>query len=483
MPSLEIIHVASEIAPFSKTGGLADMVGSLVRVLARLGIRVRTVSPKYASVSMEGLERLPETLTIPIGDRSVSASLWRCRESSGIEHFFLDIEEFFQRAGLYGEGIQGYPDNLARFTALSRGSLLLIKKLGLSPRILHVHDWQGSLIPIYLKTIYRDDPVFKNIHLILTIHNLGYQGIFPRDQFPVIGLPWDYCSIDWFEYYQKINLLKAGILHADRLTTVSPRYAEEIQRSPLGFGLEGILRSRASDLAGILNGIDSQEWNPETDVHLPAHYSSGNHEGKKICKRELQREVGLPVSNRTPVIGMVSRIVDQKGLDLVAGAVPELIQEEVQWILLGTGDPSIEKTWRELAGHYPEKVSVRIGYDPALAHRIEAGADFFIMASRYEPCGLNQLYSLHYGTLPIVRRVGGLADTIVDLDENPEEGTGIVFERPTGEDIHDAVLRALRLFRQDRLAPLRERIMKKDFSWNRPAGQYRDLYFDLLNQK
>lgn len=464
--SLNVILVSSEISPFAKTGGLGDMVGSLGMALKNLGMQPIFILPKYRWSSQSS----------------------KTSHSTEIPTFFIDIPEFFDRPSLYGEGGKDYPDNCARFAAFCQGVLDLLKSKNLSCEIIHGHDWQTALIPLYLKTLHSDDPFFRKIRTVLTVHNFGYQGIFPATDFKFTGLaqvgeprvrPYLQPSL---EFYGRMNLLKGGIVTADAVTTVSPTYAREVMTPEFGFGLEGVIKEREKDFFGILNGIDTNEWNPATDPHLPTRYSAKDLSGKDLCKRALQQEMGLPAKGEVPIFGMVSRLVDQKGIDLVVETFAALKNLDAQWIFLGSGDPRFEEALKGLSRSSPEKVAVKIGFDDALSHRIEAGADFFLMPSRYEPCGYNQMYSMRYGTIPIVREIGGLKDTVRNLVKDPANGTGIVFDRANAEDLKEAILRALDLYKKPKIfTKLRRRAMRQDFSWKRSVAEYVKLYHKILS--
>jgi len=441
---MHIALVSSEIAPFAKTGGLGDMVGSLGPALKSMGMDPMFILPRYRNVE----------------SREV-----------GVTPYFIDLPAFFDRPGVYGEGGKDYADNAARFTSFCRAALDGLKKLSHPIDILHVHDWQTAMIPVYLKTIYRQDPVFRETRTVLTLHNLGYQGIFPAEG----DLP------SYLEFYGRMNFLKAGILAADTVTTVSPTYAREALTPEFGCGLEGVLKECPS-FQGILNGIDTDQWNPETDPHLPARYSIQDVDGKRDCKKKLQREMGLPERADVPLFGMVSRLVEQKGVDILLEAWKVLGMEDMQWVFLGTGDPRFEKELERMAKADPSRAAVRIEFDTPLSHRITAGCDFILMPSRYEPCGYNQMYAQRYGTIPIVRATGGLKDTVTDVLQPPEAGTGIVFADATAEALHRAVLRALDIYRQEGAwSSLRRRAMDRDFSWQSSGDAYRRLYERALS--
>lgn len=464
---MKVAFVASEVAPFSKTGGLADVTAALASALGAWGVEVATISPLYRGVRRHGLEATPHRVRVPLGESVLEARVFR----SG-DVWFLEYDPFFDREGLYGTPNGDYADNAARFVFFSRGALELLKLLG-APDVVHAHDWQTGLVPLYLKTLYAAD--FPRTRSVLTIHNLAYQGLFPPSEYPKTGLDWRHYTWKEIEFYGQINFLKAGLVHADLLTTVSPTYAREIQTPELGCGLDGVLRERSAALRGILNGVDYAEWDPSRDPHLPARYSSQDLSGKVLCKAALQRRFGLPPRPETPVAGIVTRLSDQKGIDLLLEASEALAAEDLEIVLLGCGDRSYQEAVVRMADRYRNRISVQVAFDNALAHLVEAGSDLYLMPSRYEPCGLNQMYSLRYGTVPVVRATGGLADTVID------GVTGFTFGPYTASAFLQAVRRALRAYED---LPAWRRMMgegmKQDFSWTVSAARYRDLYRTLV---
>jgi starch synthase len=473
---MEILFVASEVAPWSKTGGLGDVAAALPRALAARGHAVTVVSPRYG-----GIDPLADGFTRKEGllrSRGEPTAAWVRR---GKPTFWLVEHErlFGARRGIYGEDGRDFPDNAERFTFLSRAALALPGATGGRPRIVHANDWQTGLVPFLLRREHAEDPHLARARTVFTIHNLAYQGVFPKDVVPHLGLPWDAFHLDGLEFYDQLSFLKAGLVFADALTTVSPTYAREIRTPEGGNGLDVLLRARAGDLHGILNGIDVAEWNPAADRHLPAHYSARALGGKARCKAALQRELGLPVRPDTPLAAVVSRLAEQKGMALLAAAVPELLARDVQLAVLGSGDARWEHALGRAAAERPDRMAVRLGFDEALAHRIEAGADVFLMPSRFEPCGLNQMYSLRYGTVPVVRAVGGLDDTVEDYD-GWNAGTGFKFRDYTPAALSLAVRRALDVHRDRRAwRGLIARGMAQDFSWERSAASYEALYREL----
>jgi len=492
---LNLLIAASEAVPYAKTGGLADVTGALPKELAKFGHNVILVMPRYRSLDKSGrtfhvIARLPlhsaqgdsevtiEQDTVSVGEHGVPVRVWALRH-----------EGFFARAGLYQELGKDYPDNLERFVWFSRAIIevmaFLRREKGWKTDLLHLHDWQTALCAVYLKTTDLKRPEVQGAKTVLTLHNVGYQGIFPGDQFQKTGLPSSLFGPDGLEFYGSINLLKGGIVFADYLTTVSPTYAKEILTPEFGFGLDGVLRNRQRQLQGIINGIDIDRWDPETDPFLPAPYSAGDRGGKLLCKRALQREFSLP-EKRIPLLAVIARLTSQKGLDLIEEIIPWLMELDLQLVILGTGDPAHEANLTKLQTRYPERIGVRIGFDEKLAHRIEGGADIFLMPSRYEPCGLSQLYSLRYGAVPVVTRTGGLVDTVIPL--NPDtmrssSATGFHVAATTAEALFEAVRAAIRTYDKPEVW---NRIvlagMKTDVSWAHSAKSYETLFTALVDK-
>jgi starch synthase len=464
--------VSSEASPWAKTGGLADVLGALPGALAAVGHAVGVVIPRYMGAREAPARRIYDDLWIPVGDRWYHASIWELKYE-GVSWFFVDQTELFDRPGVYG-----FHDDHIRFALLSKAAIEIARRI-FPADVLHCHDWPAALVPVFLQDIV--DPNFLGTRTVLTIHNLGYQGIFDAGVMHEVGLPQNLFRPDAIELWGKISFLKAGIVFADKLTTVSPKYAEEIQTQEFGFSLEWLLARRRADLLGILNGVDYARWNPETDRTLPTRYSAADLAGKQTCKRELLREMGLPEEAMDrPLIGIVSRFASQKGFDLL-GVIPhELFNHNVYMVVLGNGEEQIEGLFKWLQWEFPGRVALRLGYDDALAHRIEAGSDMFIMPSRYEPCGLNQIYSLRYGTVPIVRATGGLNDTVIDWP--PDEATGFKFHDYNGKALLDAILLAC-WFWEDRDAwtAMMVRGMQKDFSWSASAAEYSRLYAEIAS--
>ena len=465
--------VASEATPFAKTGGLADVLGALPAALQARGEDTAVVLPAYR------LNQYPQkpliayrSMWIPFGPGYL-ADIYQTVERD-VKFYFVHCPPLFDRDGIYASVGVDYPDNYLRFAVLSMAAVGVARYL-FRPQIIHAHDWQAALTPVYIRQHFRGDPTFSGVKILFTIHNLGYQGIFGPEAVPLIGLEPSQLNPEQLEFFGRVNLLKGGIAFSDAISTVSRGYAREIQTPEFGFGLDGFLRKHAP-VYGIVNGVDYEEWNPEHDPHIARNYSAGDLSGKCVCKRALRDELGFTSNGaERPLIGMVSRFAAQKGLDLIAEVAPRLLEEDLELVVLGSGDPQYESMFQDLAVRYPEKVVVRIGYDNALSHRIEAGADMFLMPSRYEPCGLSQIYSLRYGTVPLVRATGGLDDTI-------DKDTGFKFREYSGEALLEAVVSALEAYRdRGSWVSMMRRGMRKDFSWSAVAGEYLALYRGLLN--
>jgi starch synthase len=478
---MKIIFVASEMVPFSKTGGLADVAGALPGFLAEAGHTVSVFTPYHLAVERKnlGVEETGVGLAIPVGDTTVEGRVLRL--AGGAPHlsvFFVDAPALYRREGLYQDEGEDHPDNAERFAFFARAVLEAAPHLAGDPDLFHVHDWQAALIPAYLETLYADGPL-GGVGTLLTIHNLGYQGLFPPAAMAVTGLPERLFHWKALEFFGKVNFLKAGVVFADAVNTVSTTYALEIQTEPFGAGLDGVLRERADDLFGIVNGIDTETWNPGGDPHLAASFGPGDLGGKEACRKALLEEAGLTGGDRL-LAGMITRLAPQKGVDLVVENIEALLEAGLQLAVLGTGDPELHQRLEEAEEAHPGRVKAFLTFDNGLAHRIEGGADVFLMPSRYEPCGLNQMMSLRYGTPPIVRRTGGLADTVVDATgENLASGkaTGFVFEKAESGDLLDACSRAVETFRdRDAWTRLVETGMAQDWSWARAASEYVSLY-------
>jgi starch synthase len=470
--------VSSEAAPLAKTGGLADVVGALPAALRAAGDDAAVVVPRYGMIDLKGARRVYDGIAIYLGLARHDVAIYRA--PAEFPFYLVDCPPLFDRKGLYGESGMDYPDNHIRFAVFARAALAVARLL-FRTEIFHCHDWQAGLVPALLRSSFATDPTFLGVKTLFTIHNLGYQGLFPKSALLEAGLDPEIYRPGGLEFFGQISYIKGGIAFADALNTVSPTYAREILTPEYGFGLDGALRARAGALTGILNGVDYNQWNPETDGYLPAHYSAQDLTGKRICKQHLIDEFGLPpAAMDRPLIGIVSRFTRQKGTDILAEVASQIIAEDVYLVALGSGDPEYESFFRHMASDHPGRIALRMGFDNGLAHRIEAGSDLFVMPSRYEPCGLNQIYSLRYGTVPVVRATGGLDDTIEQ--STGEQGTGFKFGEYSGPAFLGAVRAAIQAFGdaagwQDMM----RRGMRKDFSWKASAAQYSALYRQLLN--
>lgn len=487
---MHIVFAASECVPFAKTGGLADVVGTLPVEVAKLGHQVTVYLPLYAVVR----PHLPGTwkyaarsITIPFEYYNRFAGIVDGGKRNGVQYYFVDCPDLFDRQGLYG--VSGYtsgdyPNNWERFGLFCRAVLEATKILGV-PNVFHVHDWQAALIPVYLRTVYASDPLLGRVGTVLSIHNAGYQGWFPPQTTERLLFPWDIFTMDRVEQFDTFNFLKGGIVYSDMLTTVSRKYAEEIQTPEFGERLDGVLRNRAADLRGILNGVDYAQWDPSTDGYLAAHYTANVLTGKTECRADLLHAFGLEnVGRSTAVLGIVSRFARQKGFDILAGIADELMRRDVAVVALGSGEPYYENFFREWAARYPGRVAVQIRYDEALAHKVEAGSDIFLMPSRYEPGGLNQMYSLRYGAVPVVRATGGLDDTIDEWDPGQRSGTGFKFHGYAPQDFLGAIDRALAIFpNKEAWQRIMRNGMAKNFSWTRPAREYTEVYAEVVKRR
>ena len=488
---MNILLVTSEAVPFAKTGGLADVCGALPIELARQGHCPTLILPAYRSARYCGLplEPLDLEFIVPIGSKMVSGRLLRSRlPGTDVPVYLVAQDQYFDRDQLYSVDGKDYADNCERFVFFCRAALEAVRLLGLDVDVIHTNDWQTGLVPAYLRIEYRHVPRYQQIASVFTIHNLAYQGQFWHWDMLLTGLDWKYFNWHQMEFHGKLNLLKTGLVFADAITTVSPRYAEEIQSSPLGCGLEGVLQQRRDVLRGILNGMDSAEWNPATDPHLPVRYTPETiWEAKPACKAALQSELGLPVEPRTPLIGFVGRLTDQKGLDILVEVLQTWLQaHDAQWVILGTGQPKYHRLLETLAERFQHKLAVRLEFSTPLAHRVEGGADLFVMPSKFEPCGLSQLYSLKYGAVPVVRSTGGLADTIVgpQLSAANRPANGFVFEEYSAMALSEALRQACDAYRENGES-WRQMVaagMAQDWSWARSARQYAELYAETCRR-
>jgi len=476
---MKILLASSELFPFSKTGGLADMIGALAKALGRAGHQVGVVTPLYAGIRerFPAISRFDWHMDLPLGTDRVSAQVWTLEPWPNVTVYFIDQPGFYQRPQLYGEGGADYPDNAHRFIFFSKAVVHMARYLPWQPSVVHVHDWQTGLVPIFTLHQKLAEGWVNAPRTCLTIHNMAYQGLFPRPLYDLTNLPLDYFTPNGVEYYNYLSCLKAGLVYADSITTVSPRYAREITTPEFGCGLDSILRQRLGSLTGILNGVDYEEWNTADNPNLKHPFSARNLTGKTADKIELQKELGLAADPAVPLFSTVTRLVDQKGIDIMLGALEEMLWSDMQFALLGSGSPAYEKAFARLAARFPQKASITIGYNHGLSHRIEAGSDFFLMPSRYEPCGLNQMYSLRYGTIPDVRITGGVDDSVVDLVEDAKRANGIKFKEYSVRALAKAIRKALVLTKEPALLQhYRRNAMKADFSWERTAEQYVEVY-------
>ncbi len=472
---MDIVMASSEMTPYAKTGGLADVVGALSDILSRRGHKVTVFIPFYHCIPIAS-SKLVLQEKVWLGQRLVTYTVFRIAQRGRVTVYAIRKEEYFDRLHLYGTADHDYEDNAERFIFFSKAVVHTILSLHIPFDILHTHDWQTALIPIYAKS------TLPQTRTVCTIHNLAYQGIFAAHNFQLTNLPPHLFSIDGLEFYGQMNLLKGGILFADAITTVSRRYAQEIQTPEYGCGLDGVLRLRRNSIQGILNGVDDSVWNPETDSHLAQTYGATSLKGKSTCKKALVLELQLSSLGRKPILSIVSRFAQQKGLDLVLGAMPIMLKKNLRFAILGNGDSLYEEGLRQWAARHPTQIGLRIGFDEGLAHRIYAGSDFLLMPSRYEPCGLSQLYAMRYGTIPIARATGGLEDTIQEWNPKTRQGTGFKFDKTEVTPLLSALKRALHLYRQPKVFPiLQQNAMKTNFSWENSVAEYETLYQSLLS--
>ncbi len=483
---MKILYVTSEVIPFSRAGGLADVSQSLPSYLGRLGHEIIVVTPKYRlpSSNKPPLKLVETALEVPISWMKKTAQIYRSSLKDQIPVYLIGQDDLYDREGLYGNEYGDYQDNAERFIFFSRAALELCKALGLKPDLIHCHDWQTGLIPVYLKTIYSQEKVLDSTASLFTIHNLGYQGLFWHYDLHLTGLGWELFTPSGLEFFGKINLMKGGIIFADLLNTVSPTYRNEILTPENGFGLEGVLKDREKDLFAVLNGVDYEVWNPSEDPLLPAHYSNASLDKKKLCKNHLQGLFQLKKKAETPIIAIISRLLDRKGLDLISQVFPKLMELDLEVILMGHGVDHYQSWALEMVKKYPGQIALEMNYQDNLAHLIQGGADILLMPSRYEPCGLDQMYALKYGTIPIVRAVGGLDDTVEDYNPQTEQGTGFKFKEYEPDRFWLTIQRALNLFRdKPRWTRLMQRAMAQDFSWAKSAEAYQQLYRKAIEKK
>lgn len=480
---MNIAMISSEVVPFAKTGGLADVAGTLPRALAKAGANVSVIMPYYRKISAKkfGIKPLKKTVKVTVGTKEVSGEIHHLKVAQNYDVYFISQPKYYDREELYQTADGDYPDNAERFIFFSKAAIALIEQLGTTFDIIHCHDWQSALVPVYLKSLYKNHKNFAKTKSVLTIHNLGYQGVFWHLDMPMVGLGWEYFTFDKLEFYGKINFLKGGIVYSDAITTVSKKYAQEILTPEFGCGLEGVLKQRSKDLYGILNGIDYTEWDPSSDALLPKTFTPKDLSGKVACRAKLQNHFKLPMRSGVPLFGIISRLTSQKGFDLLEQALPKLMNSNVQLVILGTGEAKYHQMLKQLAQKYPSEMGLALAFDNNLAHLIEAGSDFFLMPSRYEPCGLNQMISMKYGTIPIVRATGGLDDSITNFDPKSGKGTGFKFTEYKAEELLGAIDRAMGIFKQPKFFErIVQNAMAEDFSWDRSAREYQALYQKLV---
>ena len=477
--NLRVLFVVSEAVPYAKTGGLADVAGALPYALQELGAEVKVLMPYYGQIRQKNIpvEAVAEDLEGRLGEEPLTFDLLAPSKGDA-PFYFVARDEFFERSQLYGTPKGDYFDNLERFSFFSSAVLPFCQELDFKPDIIHCHDWQASLVPVYLKNLWTFESPVVGAKSLLTIHNLAYQGLFPKESFPLLGLPWSVFSMNGLEYYDKINLLKGGIVFADAVNTVSRGYSKEIQTPEYGYGLEGVLQHRREVLFGIVNGVNYEDWNPETDQLIEATYGPNDLKGKVKNKAALIQAFDLDKKlAKAPILGIISRLADQKGFDLVAEVLPELMAQGVMLVILGTGEEKYHELLTTEAQKYPGKLGVKIAFDNQLAHLIEAGSDMFLMPSRYEPCGLNQMYSMKYGTVPVVRATGGLVDTVTPVDKVQGTGTGFVFTEYSAEAFLEALNKAIEAYQDKKLwKKIMLNGMAQDFSWSASAKAYLKLY-------
>lgn len=478
-----IVFAASECAPWAHTGGLAEVIRALPKALVKLGHRVTVFIPYYrqAAKLVPVAPVLLHSVTVPFSNYSRFVQILDGGLNDGVQVYFVACSEMFDRESLYATPSGDYPDNAERFGLFCRAVIEATKILGV-PDVFHIHGWQAAMLAVLLRSTYFFDPMLKSVPAVLTVHNAGYQGRFPPRTMELLLLPWDMFTLEKLESYDAVNFLKGGVVYSDALTTVSRKYAEEIQTAEFGNSLEDSFRRRAGELFGILNGIDYEEWNPAHDPHIAAHYTPDNLAGKRECRRDLLHAFGIAASDQTAIIGVVSRFATQKGFDLIVEIMDRLVQEDIALVMLGNGEEYYERLLTEMANRFPEKVRVQVKYDPVIAHKVEAGSDIFLMPSRYEPCGLNQMISLKYGTVPVVRATGGLDDTIQEQLDG--QGNGFKFWGHNSADLLDAIKRALAAFsNKQEWTGMMLRGMAQDFSWDQPAREYVRVYERAISNR
>lgn len=482
---MRVLFASSEVAPFAKTGGLADVAGALPKALKALGHDIRVVLPKYRVVEAAkcGLRRILPKLPVPIAGTVETGAVWQ-GAIGAVPTYFIEQDEYYDRDGLYQAAGKDHPDNAERFAFFSRAVLEMARALDFSPTVYHCNDWQTGLVPTYLRTTYQGDPDFRKTGVLFTVHNLGYQGLFKPATLAVANLGPELFTPFGVEFYGKVNFLKAGLVFSDLINTVSRKYSQEIQTEAFGHGLDGVLRARATDVHGILNGIDYDEWHPSRDQFIAARFASDDLRGKAVCKVDLQRLFGLPERPDVPLLAIISRLAEQKGIDLVVEALDAIFGMDTQLVLLGTGEPTLHQAFEAAKQRHPSRLGLKLGFDVALSHKIEAGADLFLMPSRYEPCGLNQMYSLAYGTIPVVRATGGLDDTIEPFDPKTGTGNGFKFTEASADALLATLRKAAALYKQrDAWLRVVKNAMACDFSWNRSAREYEALYQEIARRR
>ncbi|MGC2423424.1 MAG: glycogen synthase GlgA [Nitrospirota bacterium] len=475
---MKIAIASSEVYPFAKTGGLADVAGALPKALAKLGVETCVVMPLYKVVDRAkwGLKKTAKKAAAKMDGKAVEAAIWEGALPGGVRAFFVDTPKYYDRDVLYGTAKGDLPDNAERFIYFSKIIPEVLKAMDFRPDVIHTNDWQTGLVPLYLNTLYADDAFFKDTGTVFTVHNIGYQGKFWANDWHLTGLGWEYFTPEGLEFYGDINVLKGGLVYSDIINTVSKTYSKEIQTPEFGYGLEGVLKKRAADLYGIVNGIDYEEWDPQTDKHLVKNYGTGDVKGKQANKKGLKEQLNLAAGNK-PLFGIISRLADQKGLDLIAGAINDMMKMDLQVVVLGTGEEKYHKLLTKVAKDHPKNMSVNLAFDATLAARIYAASDVFMMPSRYEPCGLGQLISLRYGTVPLVRKTGGLADTVSNYNPKTGKGNGFVFSEYSSKAFLKSVKAALSAFDdKNGWKTLVTSAMIEDNSWDNSAKEYVKLY-------
>jgi len=480
---MKILIATPEAVPYAKTGGLADVTGSLLNEFREMGEDASLILPLYKSTRENfKLFRTDKVIKTVMGETSITGEVWLSENSDRPTAYFIGCEELYGRPELYGTARGDYPDNAVRFAFFSKAVLEMCTSLDIRPDLIHCNDWQTAMLPLYLKTLYAATDFFKKTATVYTFHNLGYQGLFEMEDMKYTGVGWDYFTPEGIEFYGKVNFMKAGLIYADLLNTVSETYAQEVLEKENGFGLDGVLRQRRDDLYGVLNGLDYNEWNPEQDALIPARYSVNDLRGKAQCKRILLKETGLG-DGKSPLFGIISRLSGQKGIDLVADSIDELVSLGVKIFILGRGEAYYQNLLKDISRRHKGDVFVKVGFEDSLAHLVYAGCDFFLMPSRYEPCGLGQLIALRYGAIPVARKTGGLADTVDDYDSAAPKGTGFLFSDYSSSALKGAVKRALSVYGdRKKMRKMISDAMRADFSWKKSAEKYLELYKKVIEK-